>query len=150
MEKKQLYKELVSLIAPRVIAENFELVQIVEKPTSITLYFEEKDQRIPEELKGKEAVQDGYLNKMELQTFPLKDKTVYIAVRRRRWKERGTPEQSYSNRYDLHFEGMKTTKEFGIFLKEELGFEPDEYNKFWQRITDQGSDPLSMVQERTE
>jgi hypothetical protein len=114
------------------------------------LYFEEKDQRIPEELKGKEAVQDGYLNKMELQTFPLKDKTVYIAVRRRRWKERGTPEQSYSNRYDLHFEGMKTTKEFGIFLKEELGFEPDEYNKFWQSITDQGSDPLSVVQERTE
>jgi hypothetical protein len=150
MEKEQLYKELVSLIAPRVIAENFELLQIVEKPTSITLYFEEKDQRIPEELKGKEAVQDGYLNKMELQTFPLKDKTVYIAVRRRRWKERGTPEQSYSNRYDLHFEGMKTTKEFGIFLKEELGFEPDEYNKFWQSITDQGSDPLSMVQERTE
>jgi hypothetical protein len=92
MEKDQLYKELVSLIAPRVIAENFELIQIVEKPTSITLYFEEKDQRIPEELKGKEAVQDGYLNKMELQTFPLKDKTVYIAVRRRRWKERGTPE----------------------------------------------------------
>jgi hypothetical protein len=145
MEKDQLYKELVGLIAPRVIAENFELIQIVEKPTSITLYFEEKEQRIPEELKGKEVVQDGYINKLELQTFPLKDKTVYIAVRRRRWKERGSTEQSYSNRYDLHFEGMKTTKEFGIFLKEELGLQPDEYNQFWQSITDQGSDPIPMV-----
>lgn len=145
MEREQLYKELVSLIAPSVIADNFELIQIVEKPAVITLYFEEKEGRIPDELKGKEVVQDGYLNKMELQTFPLKDKTVYIAIRRRRWKEKGTTKESYSNRYDLHVEGMKTTKEFGIFLKEELGFEPDEYNKFWQSITDQGSDPLPMV-----
>jgi len=136
MEKQQLYQELIGLIAPRTVTENFELIKIIEKPTSITLYFEEKEEKIPDELKGKEVVQDGYLNKMELQTFPLKDKTVYIALRRRRWKEKGNTKESYSNRYDLHFKGMKTTREFGIFLKEELGWQPDEYNQFWQSLAD--------------
>jgi hypothetical protein len=63
MEKEKLYRDLVGLIAPSVIADNFKLVQIVEKPTSITLYFEEKEEKIPEELMGKEVVQDGYITK---------------------------------------------------------------------------------------
>jgi hypothetical protein len=136
MKEEALYHELINLVAPREITDHFELKEIVEKPASITLYFEEKELKIPEALNGKEAVLDGYLNKMELQTFPLKDKTVYIALRRRRWKEKGNTKESYSNSYDLHFEGMKTTKEFGFFLKEELGLQPDEYNKLWQSITD--------------
>jgi hypothetical protein len=136
MDKQDLYKELLNLIAPKEIIDNFKLVGIAESTTSITLYFEELEEKIPEELQGKEVVLDGYLNKLELQTFPLKDKTVYIAVRRRRWKEKGINEKSYSNNYDLHFEGMKTTREFGAFLKEELGLQPAEYNKLWKSITD--------------
>ena len=57
------------------------------------------------------------------------------ALRRRRWKEKGDSQQSYSNTYELHVEGMKTTKEFGAFLKEEFGLQPDEYNKLWKSIT---------------
>jgi hypothetical protein len=30
---------------------------------------------------------------------------------------------------------MKTTKEFGAFLKEELGLQPTEYNKLWESLT---------------
>jgi hypothetical protein len=33
---------------------------------------------------------------------------------------------------------MKTTKEFGAFLKEELGLQPAEYNELWRSLTDQG------------
>lgn len=145
MESKNIYQELLKLIAPEEITDNFSLVDILEKTTTITLYFEEKEKRIPKELQGKEVVLDGYLNVIELQTFPMKDKTVYLAVRRRRWKEKGTNEKNYSNTYDLHLEGMKTTKEFGTFLKEELGLQPAEYNKFWKSITNQGSDHISMV-----
>ncbi len=132
---KDLYKELLSLIAPQEITDNFELVKIAENKTSITLYFEELEVKIPEELQGKEVVLDGYQNKLELQTFPLKDKTVYLTIRRRRWKEKGNTEQHYSNTYKLHIDGMKTTSEFGAFLKEELGLQPDEYNQLWERIT---------------
>jgi hypothetical protein len=136
MDKQDLYKELLNLIAPKEITDNFKLVEIAESSSTITLYFEELEEKIPEELHGKEVVLDGYLNKLDLQTFPLKDKTVYLVVRRRRWKEKSTTGKSYNNDYDLHFEGMKTTKEFGAFLKEELGLQPSEYNKLWKSITD--------------
>ena len=135
MVEKTLYNELISLIVPKEITENFELIEIVEKEHMITLMFEELTNRIPAALQGKEVVLDGYLNQLELQTFPLKDKTVFIAIRRRRWKEKGVTTQSHSNTYALHIEGMKTTKEFGAFLKEEFGLQPDEYNKFWKSIT---------------
>jgi hypothetical protein len=52
MEKEHLYKELVSLIAPRVIAENFELVKIVEKSTSITVILRGKRSKNPRRIKG--------------------------------------------------------------------------------------------------
>ena len=123
------------MIVPKEISDNFELIEIVERTNMITLSFEELASRIPKPLIGKEVVLDGYLNQLELQTFPLKDKTVYIALRRRRWKEKGDSKQSYSNTYELHVEGMKTTKEFGAFLKEEFGLQPDEYNKLWKSIT---------------
>lgn len=130
-----MYKDLLSLIVPKEITENFELIEIVEKDHMITLCFEELASRVPEALQGKIVVLDGYLNQLELQTFPLKDKTVYIAIRRRRWKEQGVTTASHSNTYELHIEGMKTTKEFGAFLKEEFGLQPDEYNKLWKSIT---------------
>ena len=130
-----MYQDLLSLIVPKEITDNFELIEIVEKEHMITLSFEEKPSRVPAELEGKIAVLDGYLNQIELQTFPLKDKTVYLAVRRRRWKEQGTITPSHSNTYELHIEGMKTTREFGAFLKEEFGLQPDEYNKLWKSIT---------------
>ncbi len=135
MEEKALYQELLKLIVPKEITDNFELIEIVERTNMITLSFEELASRIPKPLIGKEVVLDGYLNQLELQTFPLKDKTVYIALLRRRWKEKGDSKQSYSNTYELHVEGMKTTKEFGAFLKEEFGLQPDEYNKLWKSIT---------------
>jgi transposase len=135
MDEKALYQELLKLIVPKEITDNFELIEIVERTNMITLSFEELTSRIPRVLSGKEVVLDGYLNQLELQTFPLKDKTVYIALRRRRWKEKGDSKQSYSNTYELHVEGMKTTKEFGAFLKEEFGLQPDEYNKLWKSIT---------------
>lgn len=135
MEEKALYQELLKLIVPKEITDNFELIEIVERSNMITLSFEEITSRIPKALIVKEVVLDGYLNQLELQTFPLKDKTVYIALRRRRWKEKGDSKQSYNNTYELHVEGMKTTKEFGAFLKEEFGLQPDEYNKLWKSIT---------------
>ena len=138
MATSELVELLLGLIAPEEITRNFIVVKIVEAKGSITIVFEEKTDRIPEELIGKEVVLDGFLNTLELQTFPLKDKTVYFAIKRRRWKEKSTEGKSYSNTYELHDQGMKTTKEFGAFLKEELGLQPTEYNELWRSLTDQG------------
>ena len=133
--KEKLMQELIKLVAPGEISKNFEIALIKEKNDSITIQFDEKTELVPKELKGKETVLDGFLNPLELQTFSLKDKTVYLAVKRRRWKEKGRQGPSYCNTYNLHRTGMKTTNEFGDFLKEELGLRPSEYNKLWKSIT---------------
>ena len=135
MSTKDLNQELLNLIAPKEVTKNFDLKDITEKTDSINILFEEKTERIPEELQGKEAIMDGFVNTLELQTFPLKGKTVYFALRRRRWKEKGSTNKSKCNTYDLHDKGMKTTKEFGAFLKEELRSQPAEYNKLWRSLT---------------
>ncbi len=130
--KEELLAGIIELIAPGEISKNFEVTSIVEKTDTITIIFEEKTDLVPKELEGKEVVLDGFLNPVALQTFPLKDKMVYLSLKRRRWKEMGTKGKSYSNTYDLHRQGMKTTNEFGDFLKEELGLRPSEYNKLWK------------------
>ena len=133
--KEELLAGIIELIAPGVISKNFEVTSIIEKRDTITIVFEEKIDLIPKELKGKEVVLDGFLNPVTLQTFPLKDKMVYLSLKRRRWKELGTTDKSYFNTYELHRQGMKTTNEFGNFLKEELGLRPSEYNKLWKSTT---------------
>lgn len=127
----ELTNELIKLIAPGVIGENFLVKSIEEKSEMITIYFEEKSELVPKELHGKEVVRDGFMNPVVLQTFPLKDKAVYLSVRRRRWKEKGSQESGFSNNYDLYRQGMKTTKEFGDFLKEKLRSQPAQYNQLW-------------------
>ena len=133
--KEELLAGIIELIAPGVISKNFEVTSIIEKRDTITIVFEEKIDLIPKELKGKEVVLDGFLNPVTLQTFPLKDKMVYLSLKRRRWKELGTTDKSYFNNYKLHRQGMKTTNEFGDFLKKELGLRPSEYNKLWKSTT---------------
>ena len=133
---EELHKKLIELIAPEEVNTYFKITSIVEKKNSITISFEEKESLIPKELQGKDVVLDGFLNPIVLQTFPLKDKQAYLSIKRRRWKERGKPGVSYCNTYDLYRPGMKTTREFGNFLKEDLGLRPSEYNKLWESDPD--------------
>ncbi len=128
--KEKLLAEIIELSAPGEINKNFEVVTVRKKKESITMTFEEMANLIPQGRKGKDAVLNGFLSPIGIQTFPLKDNTVYLSVKRRRRKERGKTDQSYHNTYNLHRQGMKTTNEFGDFLKEEFGLRPPEYNKF--------------------
>lgn len=132
----KLYSDLVELIAPAEISKYFDLSSITEKKSLITLTFEERADLVPKELKGKDVVLDGFVNPIELQTFPLKDKQVFLSIKRRRWKERGKTAESYSNTYDLYRKGMEATRQFGNFLKEDIGLRPFEYNKLWESDTD--------------
>jgi len=46
MEEKALYQELLKLIVPKEIRDNFEQIEIVERTNMITLSFEELTVRI--------------------------------------------------------------------------------------------------------
>jgi hypothetical protein len=112
--------ELISLHVPSDILAHFEYEGLEELRNIIRIHLTEKSDssHIPKELEGKgRIVQNGFMNPLELQTFPTKGKEIYLFLKRRRWRLEDSS-HSYFNTYTFNAKGMKATKEFGAFLKE--------------------------------
>jgi hypothetical protein len=110
-------EEVLKILIPEEYLKDFEPNSVENKPTEWVIELVEKADRIPPALIGKEAVLDGYNNEIDILTHAFSLKKIYLRLIRRRWKEKGTSIH-YSNEYDLHIPGMKTTREFRDFLKE--------------------------------
>jgi hypothetical protein len=113
-------KGLISLLVPDEILEHFEYEGLEELSGVIRVHLVEKQDpnHYPKAILGKGIrFLNGYMNPIELQTFPTKGKEVFLLLKRRRWKLKGS-NKSYYNNYDFTEKGMKATKEFGAFLKE--------------------------------
>ena len=118
MKKEDLQFQIYSFIIPKEILFSFEIENIKESEEIIEIELIEKE-LIPPELVGKEAVLNGYMNPIELQSYPIQGKTCFLKLKRRRWKSQGTREsKNCYNKYDFAAEGTKATKMFGAFLKE--------------------------------
>lgn len=111
-------EDMYRLLIPAEILEHYEISGLTERETDITVVLTEKASNIPVVLHGKEVVLNGFLNKLELQGFPIQAKSFYLQLIRRRWKEQGSSEASYHNEYDFAAAGTKATKAFGAFLKD--------------------------------
>jgi len=128
MESKEVLQSLFKVLFPSEIALYFEIKEVKEEASQVVIRMEELPELVPKELyEVPEVSLDGFCNPIELQSFPLKGKPVYLKVYRRRWKARGS-DKHYSNQYNLHPEGVKATGDFAVFLKETFGYTPDEYN----------------------
>ena len=112
-----LNEEVLKILIPEEYLKDFEPNSVDNKPTEWVIELIEKEDRIPQALAGKEAVLDGYNNEIDILTHAFSLKKIYLRLIRRRWKEKGTT-RHYSNEYNLHIPGMKTTREFRDFLKE--------------------------------
>lgn len=122
MEKKSedqasIQSHLYSLFVPQEILNSFTIVSIEEKDEDLFIYLVEKEDCIP--VKSLDLVQNGYMNPVELNSFPVVGKRCNLRLTRRKWKIRGSNgSKSYTNTYDFTLEGTKATKLFGSFLKE--------------------------------
>jgi len=129
MESLETIRNLLGVFFPEEISTHFEIKEVIEKSSYIQIVFEELPELIPPQMdKPIEIVLDGFRNPLELQSFPLKGKPVYLKLYRRRWKYKGE-KAHYSNTYKLNDEGVKATKEFASFLKGAFGQTPDQYNR---------------------
>jgi hypothetical protein len=118
MKKEDLQSQIYSLVIPKEILVSFEIENIKEGEELVEIELLEKE-LIPLELKGKQAVLNGYMNPIELQSFPIQGRKCYLKLKRRRWKAQGTADSANChNEYDFAAEGTKATKMFGAFLKE--------------------------------
>lgn len=115
--QQNLAEEVYKVLIPAEYLADFEVNHIDNNPQEWVIELVEKEDRIPKALAGKEAVLDGYNNEIDILTHAFSLKKIYLRLIRRRWKEKGGTKH-YSNEYDLHIPGMKTTREFRDFLKE--------------------------------
>ena len=109
--------QTMKIFIPQEYLADFEPNHIEELPDEWIIELVEKEDRVPEVLKGKAVVFDGYCNSIDILTHAFSLKKIYLRLVRRRWKEPGST-KGYSNEYNLHLPGMKTTREFRDFLKE--------------------------------
>lgn len=122
MEKKStdqnsIQGHLFSLLIPQEILISFEISSIVEKEEDLFIDLIEKESCIPN--KEIDLVQNGFMNPVELNSFPVAGKRCFLRLTRRKWKSRCSDDSiSHTNTYDFTLKGTKATKSFGSFLKE--------------------------------
>jgi hypothetical protein len=97
----QSYIELLKLILPVFLIENFNLTSFKNSEENLHLYLEEKAS-VPKEFASVELVSKGFLDEITIQDFPLRGKFVYLHIKRRRWANKTTGKVVFSP--DIHRE----------------------------------------------
>lgn len=114
---------LLKYLLPSELSEYFELVDLQESAdNTLCFYLDEKNEK-PAELASCDLVSHGFSSSVTIQDFPLRDKRVYLIVRRHKWKDKRTG-KIHMRKWDLTAEGTSYSKEFAAFLKELHGYFP--------------------------
>jgi len=110
------YLDLIKLILPQFLVENFDLTKSKKEKEVLHLYFEERNTP-PQEHSSKLLVSKGFHKEVTIQDFPLRGNTVYLHVKRRRWTDKESAEIVQRD-WNLVAQGTRMTTEFAAFLKE--------------------------------
>lgn len=112
---KDHYQELVKLLLPTELFEYFEITNLVIEDRSVTVFLDERDVK-PAAWSGQKLTSKGFHPESIIQDFPIRNKAVFLHVRRRRWLVESTKEV-VSRDWDSVAEGTRYTKSFADFLK---------------------------------
>jgi hypothetical protein len=113
--QKDYYQDLVKLLLPSEIFDYFEITNLIVKDRSVTVFLDERDVK-PTAYSGQKLTSKGFHPKSIIQDFPIRNKAVFLHVRRRRWLVESTREV-VSRDWDSVAEGTRYTKSFADFLK---------------------------------
>ena len=108
--------DLFSYVLPDGILEYFELKCCKKFGMELEIYLTEKN-IVPEEFIGKQVESKGFYPERSIQDFPLRERKVFLKVRRRRWRDKEN-KQELKREWKLIAKGTKYTQEFADFLKE--------------------------------
>jgi len=104
-------------LIPKDILSSFDIDSIVEKEDDLFISLIEKEKLIP--VLELDLVLNGFMNTVELTSFPINGKRCFLKLTRRKWKARGSDgSSSLTNTYNFNLAGTKATRAFGAFLKE--------------------------------
>ena len=124
MENKNDYsQELIKLLLPSEIFEYFEIVDLQVTSSSINVHLEELNLP-PEEYRGEKITSKGFHSVSVVQDFPIRNKSVYLHIKRRRWLVESS-NIVVSRNWNTVAKGTRYTKGFATFLKGLFGQIPD-------------------------
>lgn len=110
-----MIKDGYSLLLPSGFTDYFDITQVDETATGISIYLSEK-LKLSNEEKDKNLESKGFLPEVIIQDFPLRGKSLYLKIKRRRWVNKDTGE--YVTRpIRIEASGTRLTAEFAAFLK---------------------------------
>ncbi len=107
---------ILDLVLPAGITKYFEVVNHTMDSTSLNLFLDELN-LVPEEFKNDKLESKGFYDSVTIQDFPLRGKTVFLHVRKRRWINYSKDKQIVSRNWELVAKGTRITKDFADFLK---------------------------------
>ena len=114
--------DLLAHFLPEGILNYFDISDVLDTSERLTLVLEEKP--LTElEMSGRRLHSKGFYPKAEIQDFPIRRKSCYLEVRRRRWMDIDTGEP-YTRDWDVVAKGTRMTSEFALFLKGLVGQYP--------------------------
>lgn len=125
--KDEQYKLLVKALLPEEIFKYFEIVQVIVNPTTIDVHLDELNLPSPE-FKDTKLISKGFYPSVVVQDFPLRERAMFLHVRRRKWQVESTGD-IVSNKWDTAAKGTRYTKGFAAFLKDIFGQLPPEQQK---------------------
>ena len=110
------YESLIKLLLPPEIFEYFETTDLHSTGSEVHVSLDEQNV-LPEGYDKDKLTSKGFHKPATIQDFPLRDKAMYLHVRRRRWQDETTG-KAVSRDWESVAEGTRLTKEFATFLKE--------------------------------
>lgn len=117
------YQGLVKLLLPSEIFDYFEITRLVVQEREVTVFLDERDIK-PTAYSGQKLTSKGFHAESIIQDFPIRDKAVFLHIRRRRWLVESSGEV-VSRDWNSVAEGTRYTKSFADFLKGLFGQLPD-------------------------
>ena len=117
------FNSLIKLLLPPEIFEYFDIVRINIEEREVHLYLDEKDIK-PEGYELVKLISKGFHQASIIQDFPLRDKAMFLHVRRRRWFSESTG-KVVERDWDSVAKGTRLTKDFATFLKGVFGYLPN-------------------------
>jgi len=109
------FQDLVKLLLPSELFDYFEITNLVAEDRSIAVFLDERDIK-PSAFSCQKLTSKGFHPESIIQDFPIRNKAVFLHVRRRRWLVESTNEV-VSRDWDSVAEGTRYTKSFADFLK---------------------------------
>ena len=111
------FESLLRVVFPSWLFDYFDFIKLLEAESQMDVYLDEK-KIIPDEYKSRPYRSHGYTDTLTIQDFPLRVKSIFLHLRRRKWLLLDM-QQIITVKYDIAYDDTKLTNEFVAFLKDE-------------------------------